>query len=196
MRIFLPVYFVVSMLLVFVVRTLVVRRSAGVNPIAERWRDDLRGYVGRMLVVAEVLVLVDVVCVAIGGSTYARLVPIPALELPIVQAAGATLLVVALIWIVLAQIQMGDSWRIGVDPDARTALVTNGLFSRSRNPVFLGMRLSVLGAFLAAPNALALSIAVLAEVLIQVQVRVEEAYLSDVHGDAYRAYRRDVRRWI
>lgn len=196
MRIFLPTYFLVTMLLVFVIRVVVVKRRTGVNPVVEKWRDDLRGYVGRGLVVAELLVAVDVAFVALGRPALAYLAPIAPLEHPIAQAAGVTLLLFALAWIVLAQLQMGDSWRIGVDPDAKTALVTRGLFSRSRNPVFLGMRASLLGLFLAAPNALSLAAAVLGEVLVQVQVRVEEAYLEGVHGAAYQSYRRGVRRWI
>lgn len=193
MTYFLPAYFVVCLSLVFVVRVVLVRRRTGADPFVERWRDDLRGYVGRMLVVVVALVALDVVAVGAG----ARLVPIEVLKLPAVEAAGAALLVAALAWIVLAQVHMGDSWRIGVDPDAaKTPLVTAGLFGRSRNPVFLGMRVAMLGLVLAAPNVLSLTAAILAEVLIQVQVRVEEAYLDGVHGERYRSYRRRVRRWI
>ncbi|MEQ8273112.1 MAG: methyltransferase [Deltaproteobacteria bacterium] len=193
MRYFLPAYFVVCLSLVFVVRVVLVRRRTGADPFVERWRDDLRGYVGRMLVVVVALVALDVVAVGAG----ARLVPIEVLKLPAVEAAGAALLVAALAWIVLAQVHMGDSWRIGVDPDAaKTPLVTAGLFGRSRNPVFLGMRVAMLGLVLAAPNVLSLTAAILAEVLIQVQVRVEEVYLDGVHGERYRSYRRRVRRWI
>lgn len=173
-----------------------VRKRTGVNPLAERWEDDLRGYIARMLVVSEALVLLNVVLVAVGPPIYDHLVPIAALEHRVVQTLGGALLVVALAWVVTAQIQMGDSWRIGVDPEAKTELVTAGLFLRSRNPVFLGMRVSLLGIFLAAPNALALIAAVLGEVLIQVQVRIEEPYLDGVHGESYRDYRRRVRRWL
>lgn len=35
-----------------------------------------------------------------------------------------------------AQIAMGNSWRIGVDPTERTTLVTNGPFALVRNPTF------------------------------------------------------------
>ncbi|MEQ9498424.1 MAG: methyltransferase [Deltaproteobacteria bacterium] len=193
MRYFLPAYFVVCLSLVFVVRVVLVRRRTGADPFVERWRDDLRGYVGRMLVVVVALVALDVLAVGAG----ARLVPIEVLRLPAIEAAGAALLVAALAWIVLAQVHMGDSWRIGVDPDAaKTPLITAGLFGRSRNPVFLGMRVAMLGLVLAAPNVLSLTAALLAEVLIQVQVRVEEVYLDGVHGERYRSYRRRVRRWI
>jgi protein-S-isoprenylcysteine O-methyltransferase Ste14 len=34
--------------------------------------------------------------------------------------------------------QMGDSWRIGIDQEQKTSLVRHGVFKLSRNPIFLG----------------------------------------------------------
>ena len=61
---------------------------------------------------------------------------------------------------------------------------------------FLGMRLNLLGLFLVLPNAVTLVILVLGDVLIQIQVRLEEAYLSQVHGEQYQSYCQQVRRWL
>jgi protein-S-isoprenylcysteine O-methyltransferase Ste14 len=97
---------------------------------------------------------------------------------------------------VAAQETMGRSWRIGVDTSVRTDLVIHGVFAISRNPVFLGMRIVLLGLFLILPNALSLLILVLADTLMQVQVRLEEQHLLALHGDAYREYGRRTRRWI
>jgi protein-S-isoprenylcysteine O-methyltransferase Ste14 len=47
-----------------------------------------------------------------------------------------------------------NSWRIGIDTKTKTELVTNGLFSISRNPIFFGMIITLIGVFLATPNAL------------------------------------------
>lgn len=196
MRIFLPVYFVVSTLAIFVVRAHLVKRRTGHSPLIERWQDDLRGYVARMLVLSEVLVVLDIVAYAVGGEVYAYTAPLSGLEHPAVQLVGAGLLVATLVWVIVAQTQMGASWRVGVDPDERTTLVTRGIFARSRNPVFLGMRLSLLGLFLVTPNLVAALALLLAEVLMQVQVRIEERYLEDVHGAAFEAYRAQVPRWL
>jgi protein-S-isoprenylcysteine O-methyltransferase Ste14 len=40
------------------------------------------------------------------------------------------------------------SWRIGIDQSHRTNLVQSGVFSLSRNPIFLGMMLTLFGLFL------------------------------------------------
>ena len=91
--------------------------------------------------------------------------------------------------VVVAQAQMGRSWRAGVDPSERTELVTRGLFERVRNPIYASMVLAVLGVGLVTPNAVTIASTVLAAVGAEVLVRqVEEPYLSSVHGAAFAHY--------
>ena len=99
-------------------------------------------------------------------------------------------------WTVLAQIQMGNSWRIGIDEEKETALVQSGLFRFSRNPIFLGMIVTLAGVFLIIPNALTLLFLVLGFVLIQIQVRLEEEFLAQAHGTEYENFQREGRRWF
>jgi len=91
---------------------------------------------------------------------------------------------------------MGESWRIGVDYDHRTEFVRQGLFKYSRNPIFAGIMLSVFGYFLVLPNAITLLIVMLDLALIQVQIRLEEQHLAAEHGDVYKRYCEEVRRWV
>jgi protein-S-isoprenylcysteine O-methyltransferase Ste14 len=122
--------------------------------------------------------------------------PIQLLERSLMKWIGVTLLMLSLIWTVIAQGQMGHSWRIGIDADHRTPLVDKGLFSVSRNPIFFGMIITLAGLFLTVPNAVTLLTLVLGFVLIQIQVRLEEEFLSRVHGADYAEYKRKVRRWL
>ncbi len=92
------------------------------------------------------------------------------------------LLLTSLGWTLLAQAQMGESWRIFIDQEHRTSSVRSGIFGLSRNPIFLGMMLTLLGLFLAIPNTLTLLSFVMGVVLIQIQVRLEEKFLAKVHG--------------
>jgi protein-S-isoprenylcysteine O-methyltransferase Ste14 len=110
--------------------------------------------------------------------------------------AGVVILLSSLAWTVVAQAQMGESWRIGIDVEHRTPLVRKGVFGLSRNPIFLGMMLTLLGLFLVTPNAVTLLVLGLGVVLIQIQVRLEEVFLSSAHGEDYAEYRRSVRRWL
>ena len=101
---------------------------------------------------------------------------------------------IALIWTIIAQYQMQDSWRICIDAEKKTELITNGLFLYSRNPIFLGMILSLLGLFLVTPNSFTLLFLILGYVLIQIQIRLEEEFLVGQHGETYKIYKSQVRR--
>ena len=91
---------------------------------------------------------------------------------------------------------MGDSWRIGIDQESETKLVQAGFFRFSRNPIFLGVRINLLGFFLVLPNALTLVILILGDVILQIQVRMEEEFLARKHGKSYEEYKRSVPRWL
>lgn len=88
-----------------------------------------------------------------------------------------------------AQWQMGESWRIGVDPAERTGLVTTGIFARIRTPIFTAMLLTGVGFALMVGNWVALVGLVALIAALEVRVRaVEGPYLAGIHGTTYRSY--------
>lgn len=91
---------------------------------------------------------------------------------------------------------IGKNFRIGIDEGVKTDLVQGGLFKISRNPIFLGMRLRLLGVFLILPNALMLAVLIAGETLVQTQVRLEEEFLTRAYGKSYLSYKKQVHRWI
>ena len=70
----------------------------------------------------------------------------------VVAATGLVLAAVGLGVTLWAQLAMGDAWRIGVDPDERTRLVTNGPFTWVRNPIYTAMIVFAAGLALMVPN--------------------------------------------
>ena len=125
------------------------------------------------------------------------LAPVDGLDGRAAHVAGVALFSVGLAATLVAQLAMGDSWRIGVDHAERTDLVTDGPFSLVRNPIFAGMLPTSLGLVLLVPNVVALAgfVALVAALELQVR-RVEEPYLLAVHGVAYRDYARRVGRFV
>ena len=91
---------------------------------------------------------------------------------------------------------MKNSWRIGIDKETRTRLITNGLFAQSRNPIFFGMTLSLIGLFFVMPNGLSGLFMILGHILMQIQIRLEEEFLVKQHGKKYLKYKKEVRRMI
>ncbi|HZA58014.1 MAG TPA: methyltransferase [Solirubrobacterales bacterium] len=56
-----------------------------------------------------------------------------------------------------AQMAMGSSWRIGVDQSERTDLVTGGVFSLCRNPIYSFMVIAWIGLALLVPTWLSIA---------------------------------------
>lgn len=194
--IYLPIYFIAYLAAAFVWPTWRTWRQTGINPITFGKSDNAHDFVGLQMKVFTALLAIDVSIYAFAPSLYPYFLPIGYLKHEVVYWIGFGLMHASLLWIVIAQIQMGNSWRIGIDEANRTELRSHGLFGISRNPIFLGMLASVLGLFLVLPNALSAICLVASWLLIQVQVRLEEEFLERVHGVAYHQYCQKVRRWI
>lgn len=190
--VWLSVYFAVA----FVLPSYRVWKKTGVNPITFRGADNAHDYIGKLFKIVMAGLALVVFVFAFAPNIYTFLLPVVWMENRIVRFIGIGLLLISLGWTVLAQIQMGNSWRIGIDEERKTALVQAGLFRVSRNPIFLGMIISLFGFFLTIPNALTLLLLVLGFALIQIQVRLEEQFLSGLHGQEYNEYCSLVRRWL
>jgi protein-S-isoprenylcysteine O-methyltransferase Ste14 len=123
--------------------------------------------------------------------------PLAVLDSTGVQAAGVLLAVSGCVLTLISQMAMGDSWRIGVDPDEKTELVTDGAFRVVRNPVFAAMVPAAVGLALMVPNPVALVGAAGLVTAVEIQVRaIEEPYLIRTHAAAYREYAARVGRFF
>jgi protein-S-isoprenylcysteine O-methyltransferase Ste14 len=99
---------------------------------------------------------------------------------------GALLALAGIAGTLHAQLEMGASWRVGVDPSERTALRTDGPFRWVRNPIYTWMLLTAAGLALLVPNAASLGGLLVLAAGLELQVRlVEEPYLRRVHGASY-----------
>jgi len=147
----------------------------------------------------EILVFPPVV---LGGAMLLAVVlhglhPVPLLPPGAARILGVTLFVVsaALAWWAQTALRRAGT---NINPNQPTlALVTDGPYRRTRNPlylaglgVFLGVACFVNGMV---PFVLFVPLVALLHWGI---VRREERYLDAKFGEAYRAYQRRVRRWI
>ena len=189
-------FFILYFLIVFVLRSWLLWKSTGLSPLTFENSDDAHGYNGKLFKFIIVLEILVIGIYAFAKAWHVYLLPFWYLESELLRIIGWLLLIVSLVWTFVAQLQMADAWRIGIDTKHDTELISTGLFSLSRNPIFLGIILADIGLFLAVPNAFTLLIAVLSIVVIQTQVRLEEAFLTTAHGEAYIHYQKQVRRWL
>lgn len=143
-----------------------------------------------------IFMFVYVLLFAFVPRLYDKFLPISQLDTLTIKYVGLGLLAFTLIWTIIAQGHMKNSWRIGIDTETKTELITTGLFGYSRNPIFFGMVVSLVGLFLTTPNALTGLFLILGYVLIQIQIRLEEEFLTNQHGQNYLTYKQKVRRLI
>ena len=191
-----PIITVAYLLIVFVLRSIIVWRQSGVNPFVFSSTEKAHDYLGFIYKMGVLFMAVTIVCHSYLPAVYPFLNPITFLSQDSIQMVGIALLLISFFWTLIAQVQMSDSWRIGIDYDEKTELVDKGVFAISRNPVFLGVVVYYIGVFLILPNTLSFTLVVMMLITVQVQVRLEEEYLIEAHGEAYQAYKNSVSRWI
>lgn len=98
---------------------------------------------------------------------------------------------------IISVLTMRDNWRAGVAEDAKTELVTEGIYQYSRNPAFLGFDLVYIGILLMFFNTGLFEITLLVILLLHLQiVNVEEDFLIATFGQEYVEYRKKVRRYF
>jgi protein-S-isoprenylcysteine O-methyltransferase Ste14 len=184
----------VYMALAFGLRTWIQLRRTG-----ESGFKGISGRPGSLEWIAGVLF---VVAIAVGVAAPVLdvldvLEPLEALDSAAVRSTGIAVFLAGLIGTLYAQIAMGESWRIGVDEQEQTALVTSGPFALVRNPIFAAMLPASLGLALLVPNVVALAGLAALFIALEIQIRlVEEPYLLRRHGDSYRHYAARVGRFV
>ena len=84
-----------------------------------------------------------------------------------------------------------------LSPDKSTAIVQGGPYAFTRNPMYLGMALILLGHGVFLANALSLvAVAIFCAYITAFQIIPEERLLLRKFGDGYASYMAVVRRWI
>lgn len=149
-----------------------------------RWSQHVRDALGVVLAVA-----------LLGQGLAAAIAPHPTPSAA-VRAIGMTLLFGGIVFLVASQLNLGASWRIGIEEGARPGLVTNGIYAFSRNPIYLAMLITIAGYAVLIPTSLSIVMLVGALIGIRRQIFAEEAYLIRTYGEAFRAYARRVGRFL
>ena len=196
LKYFLIFYYILFFTAAMILPTYRIWKTTGVNPYKLGTSDSVHDYIGKNFRITMLACALVVIVFAFLPNSYQFLLPISYLTNSIFAVIGQILLSFALVWVLIAQSHMQRSWRIGIDEDVKTELIQRGLFKISRNPIFLGMHVMLLGLFLILPNAVMFVILVAGEILIQIQVRLEEDFLARIHGNSYLVYKKQVRRWI
>jgi protein-S-isoprenylcysteine O-methyltransferase Ste14 len=137
--------------------------------------------------------------IAAGMWLLARVTP--ALEIPRSLRIGAAI-VLAFAGIAMAMAGFIAFHRVKttvspIHPEETNALVTSGIFNRTRNPMYLGLLVVLLAwsVYLSAPWALA-GLPAFVLYIDRFQIAPEERVLAAKFGSEFTAYAERVRRWL
>lgn len=92
--------------------------------------------------------------------------------------------------------RMGKSWRMGIDPDEKTALIFTGPYAYVRHPIYALSSLMMIATLVVLPTPIMIGVAIIHLLLLQWEARREERNLSRIHGQQYDQYRSRVGRFI
>ena len=170
------------------IRVMVVDRQRTARQIVE----DLLAMVCLLLWVYEL----------VAGAWSIEFHPVPArlavalFDSSATKIAGGLLMMAGVAVYGLGTRGLGDSWRLGIDRKRPGELMTMGIFSWSRNPIYLSFDLLTAGTFLIQGRLHLVLITLILAVVLHQQVRREEHFLSEKYGDAFESYRSRVGRYL
>ena len=104
------------------------------------------------------------------------------------RVSGLVLMIFGFLLMLIAQIHLGKSWRVGIDEQTKDVLVTSGLYAFSRNPIFLALNMIFLSFFFAIPNYIFLVFAIVSLLSVHLQIKSEEKFLTQHYKEDYLKY--------
>ena len=118
------------------------------------------------------------------------------IDILLIKIVGTILMLTGLLIFILALISFGKSWRVGIDKKNPGKLITNGIFSISRNPIFLFLDLYFLSTFFNYSTIFFLLTSITFIIGIHFQILEEEKFLLANYGKEYKNYTEKVRRYL
>jgi protein-S-isoprenylcysteine O-methyltransferase Ste14 len=92
--------------------------------------------------------------------------------------------------------RMGKSWRMGIDPNEKTELISTGPYAYVRHPIYSLSSLMMIATVMVLSSPVMIGIAVVHIALLQWEARREERNLSRIHGPQYDQYCSRVGRFL
>jgi protein-S-isoprenylcysteine O-methyltransferase Ste14 len=146
--------------------------------------------------VLTVYIILLIVMHALGIQYFSMFSRFSPLERPVIDVLGFILGITGLSFCCYAQIVMGNSWRVGIDVNGHTDLITSGLYRYIRNPTYLGLFILCIGVWVIWPTWSIALFGLIFYVLLEFQVRCEEEFLAKIHNEQYQEFFKRTKRYI
>ncbi|MCZ8324404.1 MAG: isoprenylcysteine carboxylmethyltransferase family protein [Sphingomonadaceae bacterium] len=177
-----PLLAMLSIVAATLVRGIAIRRKTGDRPWAFASAKGVQRIAGSSFAFSVAALIAAAVLAPVSDTGWT-------ITAAIIAIVGAAIVMVA-------QVQMGRAWRVGVREGDAPLFISHGLFRYSRNPIFVGMMLVGLSAAMVSGTWWSWSGVAVFIASCAVQVRIEEAHLEASFGQSYREFRSSVPRWV
>lgn len=99
-------------------------------------------------------------------------------------------------FLILGYYNMGTSWRIGVSNATYTPLITTGIFSLTRNPVYIAFYIFYFSLFLTSGNLIFIFFFLAIVINLHLLILEEEKSLGKIHKKQYLKYKEKTPRYF
>jgi len=181
-------------------RSIMLYVKEGVNPfVLGKGKKGMAAVIEYLFFIGLLAWSYEIVATVFGFRFH--LIPIKIIYQPIgesvaLEYAGMIITLIGYVIFLLSLIAFGKSWRVGIDKDNPGKLITNGIFSLTRNPIFVFLDLYFIGTALINPTIFFIGFALSVLIGIHYQILQEERFLADYYGVEYSEYRNRVRRYF
>jgi len=144
-------------------------------------------------IVPPVYFLITIVIMA----TFDYFVPMGNIQHPLVTYSGAILIAIGFIIVVWSATLFGKAGTPIKPFEESTQLVTGGMYQVTRNPMYLGMVLILVGiALLFGTISPFIPIPFFIWLIQTIFIFNEEILMEETFGDEYKEYKKKIRRWL
>ena len=130
----------------------------------------------------------------VAHSDFAYPVPV---SYPLVLSLSLVVIGFLIAFLAMRQFGAVETTVNPLSPESATSLVSTGIFSRSRNPMYVGLLCISAGWTVWLGSLTNIAVIVLFVLVItELQIKPEESALNKLFGEAYEEYCKRVRRWF
>jgi protein-S-isoprenylcysteine O-methyltransferase Ste14 len=153
------------------------KRTFGIDPdVMGKSTSNVQKYMGQLTGFIAIYATVIIILHSVNfqfASMFSRFMPLETFYFNII---GFVLGLAGLSFCLYAQIKMSNSWRVGIDENIKTELVTTGLYRYVRNPTYLGLFILNFGIWIIWPTWTIFLLNVFFLMFLEIQVRCEEDF--------------------
>ncbi len=197
---YIQIFFLMVFLLFIIGKTIHLQKKIKINPISIhfRSRERFRDLMELFLLLIVTIWSFEVIFYALdtGFRLFGRPFNIRLFDNLGLRALGLFFVFSGFVFFIWALINLGTSWRLGIDEKKPGRLIKNGIYQYSRHPIYVFFNLYFLGTFLIWGHLIFLIFWVAVAAILQYKIVEEEKFLSRLFKQEYIHYMEDVGRYI